>query len=192
MVKIIDMKATLFLYFSAIILICGSQTATAQQSQSATHLPIDSISKKIMYKAVVNEPGTPIYLYDKAIEWFGYYYLSPVSVYTVQDKVNGKIEGQGRIKIYYQDEQAGMRRDAGQIVYQIKLELKENKYRFTLTDFNLKGTSRYPIEKLMNKTDPAYNINWDSYLYQVDTTMQRLISTLKEQMKPKVIKKDEW
>jgi hypothetical protein len=44
----------------------------------------------------------------------------------------------------------------------------------------------------MNKEDPAYNSNWDLYLYQVDTTMQRLVSTLKEKMKPTVVKKDEW
>ena len=70
--------------------------------------------------------------------------------------------------------------------------MKDNKYRYTLTDFNLKGASRFPIEKWMNKSDPAYNQNWDSYLYQVDTTMQRLVTTLKEKMQPTVIKKDEW
>ena len=96
------------------------------------------------------------------------------------------------MKIYYMDQNAGIKRDGGLILYQIKMEFKENKYRYTLTDFNLKGTSRFPIEKWMNKTDPAYNPNWDSYLYQVDTTMQRLISSLKEKMKPTVVKKDEW
>ena len=44
----------------------------------------------------------------------------------------------------------------------------------------------------MNKSDPAYNPQWDSYLYQVDTTMLSLVRNLKEGMKPKVIKKDEW
>jgi hypothetical protein len=72
------------------------------------------------------------------------------------------------------------------------MELKDNKYRYTLTDFNLTGSARFPLEKWMNKADPAYNSNWDSYLYQIDTTMQRLISTMKDKMKPTVIKKDEW
>lgn len=184
-----NMRNTLFFF---VLQLSVSFTGLAQQQQVAPDLPLDTDSKKIMYRAVVEETGTPVYLYDKAIGWFGYYYLTPHTVYSVQDKVNGKIEGLGRMKIYYQDEQAGIRRDAGQIVYVIKLELKENKYRYTLTDFNLKGASRFPIEKWMNKSDPAYNANWDSYLYQVDTTMQRLISTLKEKMKPTVIKKDEW
>jgi hypothetical protein len=164
----------------------------AQQQAPAPNFPIDPDSKKIMYRAVVEQEGTPAYLYDKAIEWYGYYYLNPQSVYTVQDKVNGKVDGLGRLKISYMDEKAGVRRDAGLVVYQIKMEFKDNKYRYTLTDFNLKGTSRFPIEKWMNKTDPAYNPNWDVYLYQVDTTMQRLISSLKEKMKPVVVKKDEW
>ncbi|MDP1622960.1 MAG: DUF4468 domain-containing protein [Bacteroidales bacterium] len=164
----------------------------AQIQAQPSQLPIDPDSKKIMYREVVEQEGSPAYLYIKAIEWFGYYYLNPQSVYTVQSKENGKIDGVGRMKIYYHDEALGMQRDAGQISYQIKLEIKENKYRYTLTDFNLKEASRFPIEKWMNKSDPAYNPNWDSYLYQVDTTMQRLISSMKEKMKPTVVKKDEW
>ena len=162
------------------------------QEAKPYNLPINPDSKKIMYREVVEEQGTPSYLYNKAIEWFGYYYLNAQSVYSVQDKVNGKIEGLGRMKIYYADEASGVTRDGGIIVYQIKIELKENKYRYTLTDFSLKTASRSPIEKWLNKSDPAYNSNWDSYLYQVDTTMQRLISTMKEKMKPTVVKKDEW
>jgi hypothetical protein len=166
--------------------------AFSQPRAQTYNLPVDAESNKILYREVVEQQGTPAYLYDKAIEWFGYYYLNAQSVYAVQSKENGKIEGNGRIKIYYNDEATGTRRDGGIIMYQIKMELKDNKYRYTLTDFNLKGTSRFPIEKWMNKSDPAYNSNWDSYLYQVDTTMQRLISTMKEKMKPIVIKKDEW
>jgi hypothetical protein len=164
----------------------------AQEPAAAGGLPVDPETGKIMYRAVVDQEGTPGYLYDKAVQWFGYYYLNPQSIYSVQDKTNGKIEGNGRMKIYYKDEKTGTRLDGGVIMYLIKLEFKENKYRYTLTDFNLKTASRFPVEKWMNKSDPAYNPNWDSYLYQVDTTMQRLVSTLKEKMKPTVVKKDEW
>jgi hypothetical protein len=44
----------------------------------------------------------------------------------------------------------------------------------------------------LNKSDPAYNEQWDIYLFQVDTTMQRLVKSLKTAMQPKVAKKDEW
>ena len=97
----------------------------------------------------------------------------------------------GRFFISYVDDQ-GTKRDAGIITYTIRLELKDSKYRYSLTDFNLKGVSRNPLEKWLNKNDPAYNSQWDLYLYQVDTTMQSLVKNLKEGMKPKVIKKDDW
>jgi hypothetical protein len=166
--------------------------AQAQREARPYNLPVDADSKKIQFREVVEQQGTPAYLYDKAIEWFGFYYKNPQSVYSVQSKENGKIEGVGRLNIYYADPVSGEKRDGGLIQYQIRMELKENKYRYTLTDFNLRQASRFPIEKWMNKSDPAYNSNWDSYLYQVDTTMQRLISTMKEKMKPTVVKKDEW
>jgi len=183
-----------YFYLRGYFLFLGilSMPLTAQLQTKPYNLPIEPDSKKIMYREVVEQQGTTAYLYDKAVEWFGYYYPNAQSVFTVQNKENGKIEGIGRMKIYYDDETAGIKRDGGLVLYQIKMELKDNKYRYTLTDFNLKGQSRYPIEKWMNRTDPAYNSNWDSYLFQVDTTMQRLITSMKEKMKPTVIKKDEW
>lgn len=186
------MKTRLRIFFFLLILSPAGLNAFSQQQLPVTGVPVDQDSKKIMYRGVVDQEGTMAYLYNKAIEWFGFYYVNAQSVFSVQDKENGKIEGIGRMKIYYMDEKENIRRDAGLIQYQIKIELRENKYRYTLTDFNLKANSRFPIEKWLNKSDPAYNPNWDSYIYQVDTTMQRLVKTLKERMKPIVVKKDEW
>jgi hypothetical protein len=165
--------------------------SSGQQNQPAPKLPVDPDSKLIMYREVVNQDGVPEILYNRGASWFSSFYKSPTSVLKVQDKVNGKIEGTARIPIYFFDEQ-GNKRDGGLVNYDIKLELKENKFRYTLVNFNLKAVSRFPLEKWLNKSDPAYNPNWDSYLYQVDTTIQSLIKNLKEGMKPKVIKKDEW
>jgi hypothetical protein len=165
--------------------------SSGQQNQSSPQLPVDPDSKLIMYREVVSQEGNPDVLYDRGASWFSSFYKSPTSVLRVQDKVNGKIEGTGRFQIYYFDEQ-GNKRDGGVIAYDIKLELKENKYRYTLVNFNLKAVSRFPLEKWLNKNDQAYNPMWDAYLFQVDTTVQSLVRNLKEGMKPKVIKKDEW
>ena len=161
------------------------------QGQPVPPVPVDPDTKTIMYREVVSEQGNPGYLYDKAIEWFRSYYPNPTAVYTVQDRVNGKVEGIGRMKIYYFDSD-GNRIDGGQVMYTIKMEFKDNRYRYTLTDFLLKSASRYPLEKWLNKSDPAYNPQWDAYLYQIDTTMQRLVTTMKAGMKPTVKKTDEW
>lgn len=155
-------------------------------------IPVDPDTKKILYRAVVDQEGNPNYLYDKAIEWFGFYYPNPQAVYTVQDKVNGKVEGVARIKVYYKDEKTGVRMEGAMLQYLIKLEFKENKYRYTITDFRLRNASGLAVEKWLNKNDPGYNPVWESYLYQIDTTMQRLQTTLLEKMKPTVVKKDDW
>jgi hypothetical protein len=186
------MRHSFFKFYNVLFLVIMGLPLFSQVQSESVNMPVDPESKKIIYREVVEQQGTPAYLYNKAIEWFGYYYVNAQSVYTSQSKENGKIEGVGRMRIYYTDAASGVRSDGGLIMYQIKLELKDNKYRYTLTDFNLKSTSRFPVEKWMNKSDPAYNPNWDSYLYQIDTTMQRLISTMKEKMKPTVVKKDEW
>jgi len=185
--KYVNMKrlSIVLAFFSFLPLLRAQQTVPS-------NLPLDPDTKKIMYRAVVDQEGTPAYLYDKAVLWFSYYYPNPTAIYTIQDKVNGKIEGTGRMKIYYHDEKSDVTREGGLIIYNLKLEFKDNKFRYTITDFNLKTASRFPIEKWMNSGDPAHNPNWDLYLYQVDTTMQRLVATLKEKMKPTVIKKDEW
>ena len=162
-----------------------------QANTQTPKIPVDPDSKLIMYREVVDQEGNKDILYDRGSSWFSSFYKSPSSVLKIQDKVNGKIEGMGRFVITFVDDQ-GTKRDAGMITYTIKLELKDNKYRYTLTDFNLKAASRSPIEKWLNKNDPAFNPQWDSYLYQVDTTMLSLARNLKEGMKPKVIKKDEW
>lgn len=181
----------LLVFIINLILGCNiSQSCIAQSTASA--LPVDPETKKITYKEVVTQEGNPGYLYDKSIQWFNYYYLSPSSVFSVQDRVNGKVEGIGRLKIYYTDASTGARVEGGMVLYVIKIEFKDNRYRYTLTDFSLKTASRFPIEKWMNKGDPGYNPNWDTFLYQVDTTMQRLVTTMKEKMKPIVVKKDEW
>lgn len=164
----------------------------AAQADQAPEMPVNPDTKKITYRQVIEEQGTPEYLYDKAIGWFRHYYINPNSVYRVQDRVNGKIEGYGRLRLYTRNSRDNQLSDAGIVIYRIMLELKENRFRYTITDFNLKTLSEYPIEKWMNKTDADYSPAWDSYLYQVDTVMQRLVSTMKEKMKPTVIRKDEW
>ena len=144
-------------YIISIFLMLTSGSFKAFTQEQSANLPVDPESKKIMYRGVVDQAGTLAYLYNKAIEWFGYYYVNAQSVYSVQDKENGRIEGVGRMKIYITDEQDVARRHAGLLLYQITFELHDHKYRYTLTDFNLKANSRLPIEKWMNKSDPAYN-----------------------------------
>ncbi len=177
--------------FNFLFLLMISGICPAQTSVPSPNIPVDPDSKLIQYRDVINQEGTKDVLYDRGAGWIRSYYLNPGSVTKIEDKVNGKIEGTGRLRLYFFDSN-NTRTDAGMVFYDFRLEFKENKYRYTLTNFALKGISRIPLEKWLNKNDPSYNPQVENYLYQVDTTMQHLIVTLKEGMKPKVIKKDEW
>ena len=171
------------------LLITGN--SFSQANQPAPKIPVDPDSKLIQYRDIINQDGTKDVLYDRGAEWIRSYYLNPGSVTKVQDRVNGKIEGTGRLRLYFYDSN-NTRTDAGMVYYDFRLEFKENKYRYTLTNFSIKGISRIPLEKWMNKNDPSYSPQMENYLYQVDTTMLNLVVKLKEGMKLKVIKKDEW
>ncbi|MCX6247078.1 MAG: DUF4468 domain-containing protein [Bacteroidetes bacterium] len=175
---------TIFLFFL-------SSVVYPQVSQPVPNMPLDPDTKLIKYRDVITQEGPKDVLYDRGAEWIRSYYLNPGSITKVQDRVNGKIEGTGRIRLYFTDS-GNIRSDAGVVYYDISLEFKDSKYRYTLTNFSLKSASRIPLEKWMNKNDPAYNPQMENYLYQVDTTMQNLVIKLKQGMKPKVIKKDEW
>jgi hypothetical protein len=83
----------------------------------------------------------------------------------------------------------GVQADAGTVQYQFSLEFKEGRYRYTLTEFELRQASRVPCEKWLTSTDPQLK----SYLKQIDEFAQSWIASLKEGMMPEVEKKDdEW
>ncbi|HOV56212.1 MAG TPA: hypothetical protein PL122_08820, partial [Bacteroidales bacterium] len=62
----------------------------------------------------------------------------------------------------------------------------------TLDDFYVPGTSKIPLEKWLDKTDPYYSPKYEDYLKQVDQYVNRFITSLKEGMQPPIIKVDEW
>lgn len=161
----------------------------AQDSTSI--VPIDSETNKITYKEVVESNGSADDLYIRAIAWINTFYPNPTDVTKVRNREDGVIEGLARFKITYVDEEARTR-DAGLISYQIKLEFKEGRYRYTITEFNYKQTSRFPVEKWLDKNAPAYNPQWDDYILQVDTYIKSLIDSLKEGMVERIKIEDDW
>jgi hypothetical protein len=69
------------------------------------------------------------------------------------------------------------------ILYSLKLELRDGRYRYTMSDFTLRQASRFPVEGWLDKSDRAYNPNWDIYLGQVDEFALSLVESLVEAMK---------
>ncbi len=159
-------------------------------SQSAD-LPVDDDTKLVTYKEVVAQDGDKDKLYNTAISWVNANYKNPNEVTTVREPENGKLVLVHRFKIFNVDKK-GLKSDAGVINYTLKLEFKPNKYRYIFTDFNIQAVSKFPLERWLNKTDPQYTPSCENYLYQVDTTVNGLITSLKKGMVPKIAKPDEW
>lgn len=164
---------------------------TVKAQQNTATLPVDPDTKLITYKEVVTVTGTPTELFNRAIEWVNKQYKNPTDATKVRNPATGLIEIIHRIELTRDDK--GVSRPAGIVDYAMKLEIKDSRYRYTITNFNFKDVSRQPIEKWMDKKDKAYTPDWDNYLTQVDVATKKLIETLKQGMLPPAPKKtDEW
>ena len=157
--------------------------------EAAPVLNVDEVTKLITYKEVVQVEGSKIELFNRAIEWINKFYKNPADATTVREPQTGLIEIIHRIELSYNEK--GVTRPAGVVDYHLRLELKDGRYRYIITNFNLKQASRLPIEKWMNKADKTYTPSWDHYLFQVDDFTKKLIANLKAGMLPPVTKKEE-
>lgn len=154
-------------------------------------VPINKETNKITYQEVVSAKGSADDLYIRALAWINSFYANPTDVTRVRNREDAVIEGLARFKIKYVDEEE-RERDAGLISYEITLEFKEGRYRYTITNFNFKQTSRFDVERWLDKDAPSYNPQWDDYIKQLDEYTKSLIASLKEGMVYKEKVKDEW
>ena len=162
------------------------------QEDIKSNFPIDIETQLITYQEVVKEEGTKDELFNRCINWLNNFYNNPVSVTKVRDNKTGKIKGNHRFRIYYFDKD-GNKLDGGMVLYSFVIELKDGRYRYTITDFVLKKTSRYSVEKWFDKSDPAYNPQWNKYLEQIADFVAGWTENLKMKMKPAPKKvEEEW
>ncbi|HPE55314.1 MAG TPA: DUF4468 domain-containing protein [Bacteroidales bacterium] len=141
---------------------------------------------KIEYKEVVEENGNPEEFFIRAVTWINSFYSNPFDVTKTRDQSSGIIKGLHRFRMEKTLED-GQKVDAGTVQYEFKLEFKDGRYRYTLGDFVLRQNSAIPTEKWLNASDPESK----SYLKQLDNFAQDWIKSLKEGMKPVVVKKEE-
>jgi hypothetical protein len=160
----------------------------AQETTPA--MPINPETKLITYQEVIKVDGLQKDLFNRAIEWINSKYKNPSDVTKVRNPENGLIEIFHRFDLHRIDEK-GNKIDACIVVYTLRLEMKDGRYRYRLSDMSLKQSSRYPIERWLDKSDKAYNPNYNLYLSQVDTYAKVLIESLKNGMQPGIQKKED-
>jgi hypothetical protein len=182
------MKAILSILFVAF----GLLTASAQEEVSL-NMPLDEVTGLITYKEVINEEGSKDSLFNRCSSWLHTFYANPWEATKVRDQSTGIIKIQHQFRVYDYDD-LGNKQDVGMILYNAKIEFKENRYRVVVDNFILKQVSRYPVEKWLDISAPDYNVKWKSYLEQIDSFVRdELIKSLKEKMKPgQEIKDEEW
>jgi len=178
--------------FSFLIVAIALITASAQEKASL-NMPLDEVTGLITYKEVINEEGSKDTLFSRCSSWLHTFYANPWDATKVRDQASGIIKIQHQFSIYDYDD-PGNRQDAGMILYNAKIEFKENRYRVVVDNFVLKLVSRYPVEKWLDQNAPDYDVKWKNYLGQIDSFVRdELLKSLKEKMKPgQEIMEEEW
>ena len=179
-------------YFIIIITLLLTSALMAQEEVREPQVPMDKTGKLITYREVVQEEGNQKELFNRSIYWVNEFYKNPVSVTKVRDETNGVVKGQHQFRIY--NYEGDVKSDAGLVMYNFIIELKEGRYRYTVDNFVHKKASRFPAERWLDKEDPAYSPTWDSYLKQINSYMsEKWIPSLLEKMKPEVVvEEEEW
>ena len=170
-------------FFSFFIITFFMLNASAQQDQEVLSVPVDEVTGLITYKKVIEETGSKDTLFNRGSSWLPKFYANPWDAAKIRDQSTGIIKIQHQFKIYDYGEQ-GSKTEAGMIMYNAKIEFRENRYRVQIDNFVYKQLSRYPVEKWLDKTAPDYNVKWESYLSQIDAFAGELISSLQKDMKP--------
>jgi len=164
----------------------------AQNVEQKSGIPVDESTGLITYQDVVQTTGNKQELFNRAIGWVNLYYVNPTESTKVRSPESGVIEIIHRFKITNEVE-GGAQADAGTILYSLKIELRDGRFRYSMDNFILRQASRFPVERWLDRNDPAYNQNWDNFLSQVDAFAVSLVESLKAAMQPEEkLKEDEW
>lgn len=169
------------------ITLCGNIMITFGQTKT---IPFDADVKKIKFQEVINESGTQAELFKRCVYWLNDYYKDPVRVTIVRDEPTGKIMGKHNIRLKNIDKDSIVT-EGPTVFYEFTIEVRDQRYRYTITELLLKSASRYEVERWLDKSDPAYNEAYAGYLDQIAVFVDEWAVVLKEKMKPEPTKKVE-
>ena len=177
--------------FLAAVLACVAALAQKTEIPEAPYLPIDERTGLVTYQDVVKQEGTPKVLYDRAMGWAKKYYKNTAEVIKSADPEKGVINMRSSVRIFYKDKDGTMR-FKNIVYYNFKLECRDGRYRYTITDFKEKATGSAPIEVWFNTSASGWTPSMYGYLSQIDEEMHKLIDSLEEGMQPAEEFVDEW
>ena len=174
--------------------ICTCAAVFAQKPTEipeAPYLPVDERTNLVTYQDVVKQEGTPKELYERAMNWVKKYYKNTAEVIKSADAEKCVLNMRSSVRIFYKDKDGTMR-FKNIVYYNFKLECRDNRYRYTITDFKEKATGSAPIEVWFNTSASGWTPSMYGYLSQIDEEMNKLIESLEEGMQPVEEFVDEW
>ena len=169
-----------------------SGISVAQENDSL-NFPVDENTGKIKYQEVVEAEGKSVKLFYRAITWMNNHWDNARGMIKKQDKVNGVLKAHVRFDIKKYTEDGDLEERAGRMGYVLKMEFKDGRYRYTITDLQLLKKSKYPLERWINPENTYYDQRDEEVLQIIANEMKEVIKSMKKGMtKEKVQKDDDW
>ena len=153
----------------------------------------DEETKMVIFTAVVPVEGvSKDSLYDLSLDWIRKYYKNSTTVMQVQDKEAGILEG--RHSFYVMREVNGQETRGDLIKYSFKIQIKDGRYKYTITKINVQKAAYYGIENWINDDDKSSDYEIQSYLEQIyNFFTEEYIPSMEAGIQPKKVKvEEEW
>ncbi|MFT6211234.1 MAG: hypothetical protein ACJATE_001867 [Bacteroidia bacterium] len=144
-------------------------------------MELDPSTNLITYLGVPEVAGaTAADLYDRAFKWGQDYYKNFGEKLRTQDKEGGEIEIFARFPIFAYDkkgEKTVSRQGLAQ--YTLTIRFRAGRYKYTLTDLNLKSQSYQPLEAWLDREDTNAT-NHSYYMTDVDAEITATLKSMTE------------
>lgn len=144
-------------------------------------MTVDPKTNLITYSGVSELAGASAGdLYDRTMEWVKVYYKNYAEKLRKSDRDAGEIEIFNRFPIYAYDAK-GVKTTTrqGLVQYTLKIQFKDGRYKYTLSELNLKATSYQPLEPWLDRED-ADAKNHSYYMTDIDAEIQADLKAMKE------------
>lgn len=152
--------------------------------------PIDETSKLVTYTDVIQVPGVvKDSLYTVAMEWMKKFYKSPSQAIKSQSQEEGVIEIKHQFQLTRDDK--GQQVKAAMIEYDMTLQFRDGRFKYTVTKLRVQGPSYFGVEKWINEEQYAKDEDVTSYLLQIEEFMVKLTESLDSELRPEAPKKEE-
>ena len=161
----------LFVFTFLIFAFCGITNAQQPLSYSET-IQVDSMSKKVLFTKVKN--------------WFAETYQLSKEVLRVEDSTSGELIGKSSFTYNYET-------FLGYISYNIKVLVKDNKYKVEIYNFEQQCLGDFSYGLLSTETEfprtptnfakKTYNKNWSDMKARSELEAKSLMNSLKEAIK---------